>query len=311
MKVIFMGTPDFSVGTLEALVAAGHEVVLAVTQPDKPKGRGKEMQFTPVKEAALRHQIPVFQPKKVRDPECMEELRKYNADIMVVIAFGQILPQEILDMTPYGCVNVHASLLPKYRGGAPIHKAIIDGEKETGVTIMYMDVKMDTGDMISKVVVPIGEKDHTGSMFEKLSLAGAELLTQTLPKLLAGELEATPQNHEEATFAWNIKREDERIDWYKPANVLYNQVRGLHPWPVAFTQLDDLSVKIWWAEPNNHLYDAEPGTIVKVEKDGIVVACGDHAGLKITDIQISGKKRMDVASLLNGSHPIEVGKKFN
>ena len=175
MKVIFMGTPDFSVGTLEALVEAGHEVVLAVTQPDKPKGRGKEMQFTPVKEAALKHDIPVFQPKKVRDEDCMEELRKYNADIMVVIAFGQILPQEILDMTPYGCVNVHASLLPKYRGAAPIQWSIIDGEKVTGVTTMQMDAGLDTGDMLLKTEVKI-EKDETGgSLFDKLSEVGAKL----------------------------------------------------------------------------------------------------------------------------------------
>ena len=308
-RVVFMGTPDFSVPVLETIIREGYEVVGVVTQPDRPVGRKRILTPTPVKQKAMEHGIPVFQPEKIK--EDYDQVLALNPDLIVTAAFGQIIPKILLDAPKHGCINVHASLLPKYRGGAPIHKAIIDGETETGVTIMYMDVKMDTGDMISKVVVPIGEKDHTGSMFEKLSVAGAELLKETLPKLLAGEIEATPQNHEEATFAWNIKREDERIDWYKPATTLYNQVRGLHPWPVAFTQLDDLAVKIWWAEPNNHLYDAEPGTIVKVEKDGIVVACGDHAGLKITDIQISGKKRMDVASLLNGSHPIEVGKKFN
>ncbi|MEE1236762.1 MAG: methionyl-tRNA formyltransferase, partial [Turicibacter sp.] len=307
--VVFMGTPDFSVPVLETIIKEGYEVVGVVTQPDRPVGRKRILTPTPVKQKALEHNIPVFQPEKIKDD--YQTVLDWNPDLIITAAFGQIIPKVLLDAPKFGCINVHASLLPKYRGGAPIHKAIIDGEKETGVTIMYMDVKMDTGDMISKVVVPIEENDHTGSMFEKLSVAGAELLAETLPKLLAGEIEAVPQNHEEATFAWNIKREDERIDWYKPANVLYNQVRGLHPWPVAFTQLDDLSVKIWWAEPNNHLYDAEPGTIVKVEKDGIVVTCGDHAGLKITDIQISGKKRMDVVSLLNGSHPIEVGKKFN
>ncbi|MBQ1769408.1 MAG: methionyl-tRNA formyltransferase [Turicibacter sp.] len=308
-RVVFMGTPDFSVPVLETIIKEGYEVVGVVTQPDRPVGRKRILTPTPVKQKALEHNIPVFQPEKIKDD--YQTVLDWNPDLIITAAFGQIIPKVLLDAPKFGCINVHASLLPKYRGGAPIHKAIIDGEKETGVTIMYMDVKMDTGDMISKVVVPIEENDHTGSMFEKLSVAGAELLAETLPKLLAGEIEAVPQNHEEATFAWNIKREDERIDWYKPANVLYNQVRGLHPWPVAFTQLDDLSVKIWWAEPNNHLYDAEPGTIVKVEKDGIVVTCGDHAGLKITDIQISGKKRMDVVSLLNGSHPIEVGKKFN
>ena len=183
MKVIFMGTPDFSVGTLEALIEAGHDVVLAVTQPDKPKGRGKEMQFTPVKECALKHGIPVYQPKKVREPECIEELRKYEADIMVVIAFGQILPKEILEMTPYGCVNVHASLLPKYRGAAPIQWSIIDGETVTGVTTMQMDEGLDTGDMLLKTEIVIEEKETGGSLHDKLAAAGAKLCVETLKAL--------------------------------------------------------------------------------------------------------------------------------
>ena len=225
-RVVFMGTPDFSVPVLETIIREGYEVVGVVTQPDRPVGRKRILTPTPVKQKAMEHGIPVFQPEKIK--EDYDQVLAWNPDLIVTAAFGQIIPKILLDAPKHGCINVHASLLPKYRGGAPIHKAIIDGETETGVTIMYMDVKMDTGDMISKVVVPIGEKDHTGSMFEKLSVAGAELLKETLPKLLAGEIEATPQNHEEATFAWNIKREDERIDWYKPATTLYNQVRGLH-----------------------------------------------------------------------------------
>ncbi len=299
-RVVFMGTPDFSVPVLETIIKDGYEVVGVVTQPDRPVGRKRLLTPTPVKQKALEHGIPVFQPEKIR--EDYQTVLDWNPDLIITAAFGQIIPKVLLDAPKFGCINVHASLLPKYRGGAPIHQAIIDGEAETGVTIMYMDVKMDTGDMISKVVVPIGEKDHTGSMFEKLSEAGAKLLSQTLPELLAGRLVATPQNHEEATFAFNIKRENERMDWSKPARVLYNQVRGLHPWPVAFTQLDDLTVKVWWAEPEEVTYDAE---------DGVVVACGDQHGLKLTDLQLSGKKRMDVASLLNGSHPFEVGKQFN
>ena len=308
-RVVFMGTPDFSVPVLETIIKDGYEVVGVVTQPDRPVGRKRLLTPTPVKQKALEHGIPVFQPEKIR--EDYQTVLDWNPDLIITAAFGQIIPKVLLDAPKFGCINVHASLLPKYRGGAPIHQAIIDGEAETGVTIMYMDVKMDTGDMISKVVVPIGEKDHTGSMFEKLSEAGAKLLSQTLPELLAGRLVATPQNHEEATFAFNIKRENERMDWSKPARVLYNQVRGLHPWPVAFTQLDDLTVKVWWAEPEEVTYDAAPGTIVKVAKDGVVVACGDQHGLKLTDLQLSGKKRRDVASLLNGSHPFEVGKQFN
>ena len=246
-RVVFMGTPDFSVPVLETIIKDGYEVVGVVTQPDRPVGRKRLLTPTPVKQKALEHGIPVFQPEKIR--EDYQTVLDWNPDLIITAAFGQIIPKVLLDAPKFGCINVHASLLPKYRGGAPIHQAIIDGEAETGVTIMYMDVKMDTGDMISKVVVPIGEKDHTGSMFEKLSEAGAKLLSQTLPELLAGRLVATPQNHEEATFAFNIKRENERMDWSKPARVLYNQVRGLHPWPVAFTQLDDLTVKVWWAEP--------------------------------------------------------------
>ena len=263
-RVVFMGTPDFSVPVLETIIKDGYEVVGVVTQPDRPVGRKRLLTPTPVKQKALEHGIPVFQPEKIR--EDYQTVLDWNPDLIITAAFGQIIPKVLLDAPKFGCINVHASLLPKYRGGAPIHQAIIDGEAETGVTIMYMDVKMDTGDMISKVVVPIGEKDHTGSMFEKLSEAGAKLLAQTLPELLAGRLTAIPQNHDEATFAFNIKRENERMDWSKPARVLYNQVRGLHPWPVAFTQLEELPVKVWWAEPEEKTYDAEPGTIVKVSK---------------------------------------------
>ena len=308
-RIVFMGTPDFSVPVLETIIKAGYEVVGVVTQPDRPVGRKRVLTPTPVKQKALDYGIPVFQPEKIK--EDYQPVLDWNPDLIITAAFGQIIPKVLLDAPRLGCINVHASLLPKYRGGAPIHKAIIDGEKETGVTIMYMDVAMDTGDMISKVVVPIEEEDHTGSMFEKLSVAGSELLAETLPKLIAGELTATPQNHEEATFAWNIKRENERIDWQKSAREVYNHIRGLHPWPVAFTTLDELPVKIWWAKPLENTYDAVSGTIVKVEKDGIIVVCGDQKGLKITDLQLSGKKRMDVKQLLNGTHPIEVGKAFN
>lgn len=308
-RVVFMGTPDFSVPVLETVIKDGYEVIGVVTQPDRPVGRKRVLTPTPVKQKALEYDIPVFQPEKIKEDH--QQVLDWNPDLIITAAFGQIIPKAILDVPKLGCINVHASLLPKYRGGAPIHKAIMDGEKETGVTIMYMDVKMDTGDMISKVVVPIEEDDHTGSMFEKLSIAGAKVLAQTLPGLIAGEIKATPQNHEEATFAWNIKREDEKIDWNKTAREVYNHVRGLHPWPVAFTTIDEMSVKIWWATPIEKEFNSEAGTIVSVEKDGIVVACGDGKGLKLTDLQLSGKKRMDMTSLLNGAHPFEAGKKFN
>ena len=305
-RVVFMGTPDFSVSVLEKLIEENYNIVGVVTQPDRPVGRKRVLTPTPVKALALAHDLPVFQPEKIR--EDYEQVLQWNPDLIITAAFGQIIPKVLLDLPKHGCVNVHASLLPKYRGGAPIHKSIIEGEKETGVTIMYMDVKMDTGDMISKVIVPIEQDDHVGTMFEKLSVAGAKLLTETLPALLAGELVATPQNHDEATFAWNIKREDELIDWNKSAQAVYNQIRGLHPWPVAYTVLDGVTMKVWWGQLTSKRYDEVPGTIVEIQKDGFVVVCGDHTGIKITDLQISGKKRMDVRSLLNGTHPIETGK---
>lgn len=307
MKVIFMGTPDFSVGTLEALVAAGHEVVLAVTQPDKPKGRGKEMQFTPVKEAALRHQIPVFQPKKVRDPECMEELRKYNADIMVVIAFGQILPQEILDMTPYGCVNVHASLLPKYRGAAPIQWSIIDGEDVTGVTTMQMDAGLDTGDMLLKTEVKIEENETGGSLHDKLAEAGAKLCVETLKALEDKTVTPEKQGETPTAYARMLDKKLGNIDWTMDAVSIERLIRGLNPWPSAYTMWDGKVIKIWAARVVEGSKEQEPGTVVRVEKDSITVQTGSGQ-LQIMELQLQGKKRMDTAAFLRGYHVDELTK---
>lgn len=299
MKVIFMGTPDFSVGTLEALVEAGHEVVLAVTQPDKPKGRGKEMQFTPVKEAALRHDIPVFQPKKVRDPECMEELRKYHADIMVVIAFGQILPQEILDMTPYGCVNVHASLLPKYRGAAPIQWSIIDGEEVTGVTTMQMDAGLDTGDMLLKTEIKIEADETGGSLHDKLAEAGATLCVETLKAL--EEKTVTPQKQGETptAYAKMLDKKLGNIDWTMDAVSIERLIRGLNPWPSAYTMWNGKVMKIWRGEVLEASGEQIPGTIVAVSKDSFTVQTG-KGQLRILELQLQGKKRMDAAAFLRG-----------
>ena len=300
MKVIFMGTPDFSVGTLEALAEAGHEVVLAVTQPDKPKGRGGKMQYTPVKEAALARDIPVYQPKKIREPECIEELKKYNADIMVVIAFGQILPKEILQMTPYGCINVHASLLPKYRGAAPIQWAVIDGEQESGVTIMYMDTGLDTGDMLAKTVVPLEPEETGGSLFEKLSEAGAKLLVETLPRLECGDIspEKQPKDSPNA-YARMITKADGRIDWTKDAAAIERLVRGLNPWPSAYSCLDGKTLKIWQAVVCEEESSLEPGTVVRTDKKAIYVQTGKGI-LKLEEIQLEGKKRMCCDAFLRG-----------
>lgn len=307
MKVIFMGTPDFSVGTLNALVEAGHEVVLAVTQPDKPKGRGGKMQLTPVKEAAISHGIPVFQPKRIRTSECIEELKKYHADIMVVIAFGQILPKEILEMTPYGCVNIHASLLPKYRGAAPIQWAVINGEKVSGVTTMQMDEGLDTGDMLLKTEVVLDEKETGESLHDKLAEAGAKLCVETLKGLEAGSITPEKQGESPTEYARMLDKNLGNIDWTASAESIERLIRGLNSWPSAYTDWDGKVMKIWGADvyPSQEKKEALPGTVVKVEKDGFFVQTGEGM-LKVTQLQIPGKKKMDAASFLRG-YQIEEG----
>lgn len=309
MKVIFMGTPDFSVSTLEALAEAGHEVVLAVTQPDKPKGRGGKMQYTPVKEAALARDIPVYQPKKIREPECIEELKKYNADIMVVIAFGQILPKEILQMTPYGCINVHASLLPKYRGAAPIQWAVIDGEKFSGVTTMQMNEGLDTGDMILKTEIPLDPKETGGSLHDKLAEAGAKLCVETLKAIEDHTATFEKQGESPTEYARMLDKKLGNIDWNTSAVRIERLVRGLNSWPSAYTHWDKKVVKIWRAKAEaDGTVKAEPGTVLSVEKDSFTVQTGDGV-LRVLELQIPGKKRMDTGAFLRG-YTIESGVKF-
>lgn len=311
MKVIFMGTPEFSVGTLEALLEAGHEVVLAVTQPDKPKGRGKEMQFPPVKEAALRHGIEVYQPKKIREKECIEKLSCYKADIMVVIAFGQILPKEILEMTPYGCVNVHASLLPKYRGAAPIQWAVINGEKESGVTTMQMDEGLDTGDMLLKTAIVLDEKETGGSLHDKLAEAGAKLCVETLKKLEEGSIRPEKQGESPTAYARMLDKAMGKIDWEKDAVSIERLIRGLNPWPSAYTTWENKTMKIWdasviWETPGEQT--AQPGEITAVSRQDFTVKTG-NGSLIIKELQIPGKKRMDAGSFLRG-YQIKEGMKL-
>lgn len=301
MRVIFMGTPDFSVGTLEALIAAGHEVCLAVTQPDKPKGRGGRMQYTPVKEKALFYNIPVYQPKRVRDPECVEELRKYKADVMVVVAFGQILPKEILEMTPYGCINVHASLLPKYRGAAPIQWAIIEGEKVTGVTTMQMDESLDTGDMILKTEVPVTADETGESLHDKLAAAGAALCVETLKALEDGTAVREKQGDSPTAYAKMLTKELGNIDWAEPAVKIERLVRGLNSWPSAYTHWNGKVMKIWRAAAEaSETADVQPGTVVSVEKESFAVQTGDGV-LRVLEVQMPGKKRMDAGAFLRGN----------
>ena len=309
MRIIFMGTPDFSVGTLEALVEAGHEVCLVVTQPDKPKGRGKEMQYTPVKEAALKHGIEVYQPRRIREAECVEKLRQYNADIMVVIAFGQIIPKEILEMVPYGCVNVHASLLPKYRGAAPIQWSIIDGEAVTGVTTMQMDEGLDTGDMLLKTEVPITAEETGESLHDKLAKAGAALCVETLAKLQEGSIVPEKQGESPTAYAKMLDKKLGNIDWTKSAVEIERLVRGLNSWPSAYTYWNKKVVKIWKASVTDEKSNEQAGTVEKVEKDGFYVQTGNGL-LKVLELQIPGKKRMDAGAFLRG-YTIEPGEVFH
>ncbi|WP_087972959.1 methionyl-tRNA formyltransferase [Oceanobacillus rekensis] len=308
-RIVFMGTPDFSVPILRTLVDSDYEVVLVVTQPDRPKGRKRIITPPPVKIEAEKNNIPVFQPEKLKND--YEEILKYKPDLIVTAAYGQLLPNEILETPEFGCINVHASLLPELRGGAPIHYAIIKGKKETGITIMYMVEKLDAGDILTQQSVPIEEKDHVGSMHDKLSKVGAELLISTLPRLFSNELTPVKQDDSIATFASNIKREQEKIDWNNSNVEIYNQIRGLHPWPVAFTTYENKVMKIWWGIPDDTLYEGKtPGEIVqKLDSETFTVICGDQKGIKVMEIQPAGKKRMTVREYLQGSSDrIKIGK---
>lgn len=312
MNVVFMGTPDFAVPSLRALLEQGYNVVAVVTQPDRPKGRKRELAPTPVKAEAMKHGIPVLQPVKLRDPAAVEEIIGFKPDLIVTAAYGQILPKSLLAVPQHGCINVHGSLLPKYRGGAPIQHAVMNGEAVTGVTVMYMAAGLDTGDMISKVEVPITDEDTAGTLFDKLSMAGAELLRATLPDLLAGRIEAVPQNEADATYSPNISREDERIDWTKSSLQLFNHIRGLNPMPGAFTLLNGEVFKVWASlKPddldgkNGSAGKATPGTVLEMTDDGLEVATGSGS-IRLTHVQPAGKKAMSVSDLKRGA-PIAKG----
>ncbi|RIN76701.1 methionyl-tRNA formyltransferase [Staphylococcus simulans] len=308
-RIIFMGTPDFSTKVLEMLIAK-EDVIAVVTQPDRPVGRKRVMTPPPVKEVALQNGIEIYQPEKISQSEDLQTLIDLKPDLIVTAAFGQILPKALLDAPRLGAINVHASLLPKYRGGAPIHQAIIDGEKETGVTIMYMAPKLDAGDIISQQAIDIEANDDVGSMHDKLSFLGADLLAKTLPDIINGTNDRIEQNEDEATFASNISREDERIDWSESAQDIYNHIRGLSPWPVAYTKLDDKNMKLYKA----HIVEGKagkPGEIIETTKKAIIVGTGSSDAIALTDIQLSGKKRMPTANFLSGYQDDLVGKELN
>ncbi|SDF07746.1 methionyl-tRNA formyltransferase [Fontibacillus panacisegetis] len=304
MNIVFMGTPDFAVPSLESLIKEGYNVVGVVTQPDRPQGRKKILTPTPVKEAALKYGLPVLQPQRMRSPEAVEELAALSPDLIVTAAYGQILPAAVLEMPQYGCLNVHGSLLPKYRGGAPIQRSIINGEKETGITLMYMAEGLDTGDMIAKSVVPIEDKDTSGTIFEKLSIAGAKLLIEQLPRVLDGTADRIPQNDEESTYARNLSREDERIDWSASSREVFNRVRGLVPFSGGFTLWNEEVFKIWEiAKPTQAGVGSSsgevPGTVLHLSGDGIEVKTGDGSVL-LTRVQPAGKKTMETSEFIRG-----------
>ena len=305
MKVVFMGTPDFAVPSLEMLIEK-HEVVAVVTQPDKPKGRGKKMVYPVIKEKALEHNITVLQPNKVREEEFIEVLKELNADIIVVVAYGQILPESILNMPKYGCINVHGSLLPKYRGAAPIQWSVINGEKKTGVTTMYMAKGLDSGDMLLKGEMDILEDDTFGSLRDRMSLVGAKVLEETLEKIQSGSVERIEQNHNEATYAPMIEKETGHINWEKGSDEIINLIKGMDPQPGAFCIYKDEVLKVWKAVKAEDKYEsANIGEIVDINKKGFIVKTNDGA-LLITEIQAKGGKRMTTDAYMRG-HEIEKG----
>ena len=301
MRIVFMGTPDFAVGSLQALCeSCKHEILAVVTQPDRPKGRGNKLLQTPVKEYALEQGLTVYQPQKVKTPEFVELLHELQPELIVVAAFGQFLSKEILELPKYGCINVHASLLPKYRGAAPIQYAIIKGEKESGVTIMQMDIGMDTGAMLDKVVVPIAENTTMGELHDALREQGAALLLEVIDKIATGTAVAEPQDNEQATYATLLDRSMEHIDWSKTAQEVHNLIRGFNPAPSTFTKLPNgKSLKIWGSKMTDKSSAAAAGTVIETGKHSFFVACGEGV-LEITEVQPESKKRMPTQVFLNG-----------
>ncbi|MGB9885544.1 MAG: methionyl-tRNA formyltransferase [Moorellales bacterium] len=305
MRLVFCGTPDFALPSLKRLASSRHRVLAVVTQPDRPKGRGRIPQPPPVKQLAQKLGLEVRQPDKIKDPDFLAWLDSLRPEVLVVVAYGRILPPEMLDLPSRGSINLHASLLPRYRGAAPIHWAVINGETETGVTTMYITPELDAGDIILQRAVPIGERDTAGSLHDRLAEVGAELLVETLDRVEQGEAPRRPQEAGQATYAPPLKPEDEKIDWRWPARTVYNRVRGLNPWPGAYGRWRGKRVKVWWVELGERLAAGEhkPGTIVAVDERGIEVACGDGQAVRIQQLQPEGKAVMTAAEFIRGYRP--------
>ncbi|MFO7982719.1 MAG: methionyl-tRNA formyltransferase [Desulfuromonadales bacterium] len=297
IRTVFMGTPDFALETLKGLIEAGVDLCAVYTQPDRPSGRGRKLTPPPVKVLAEQHDIPVFQPPKLRAPEAVEQLRELEPDLIVVVAFGQILPKSVLEIPEYGCINVHASLLPRYRGAAPINKAIIDGEESTGITTMLMDEGLDTGDMLVRKSLAIGPEETAGELHHRLALLGRETMVETLARLCAGTLEPEPQDDEKSSYAPMLKKEDGRIDWSRSAEEIHNQVRGLDPWPGAYTKLEGKDIKLFGTSPLEG--SGEPGTVLSADSEGVRIACGEGV-LLCRELQLPGRKRLPTADFVRG-----------
>lgn len=308
-KIIFAGTPDFAASHLQALVDSGVDVVAVYTQPDRPAGRGRKLQASPVKQIALENEIPVYQPISLRDEAAQAELAALNADLMIVVAYGLILPQVVLDTPRLGCVNVHASILPRWRGAAPIHRALLAGDKETGVTLMQMEAGLDTGPMLAKVFTPIDQNESSGELHDRLAALGSNMLVEQLPELLAGKLTPEIQDDALANYANKLEKTEGKIDWNQPAEVIARQVRGLSPWPVAYTSLDDKNVRIWKAEAQPD--SGQAGVLIKADKQGVLIGCGEGS-LLIKTIQMPGGRATEAAALLNSNnHPFVEGLRFD
>ena len=305
MRIVFMGTPDFAEASLRKLIEEGFEVVGVFTQPDKPRGRGMELSFSPVKETALRAGLPVFQPEKMRDGTAFAQIKDLQPDILVVVAYGKMLPDDILALPRYGAVNVHGSLLPKYRGAAPIQWAVLNGDKTTGVSTMYLAHEMDSGDVIYSEETEIGEKETSGELFNRLMLMGAELLVKTLRAIENGTAPRVPQDDSQASYVGQLDKSYSPIDWDRPPRAVLKQIYGLQPWPVATMELDGKLCRVFGAEYTDSHTDKQPGQIVSAGKDGIKIACAAGETLCITELQAPGKKRMAAADYLRG-HPIQV-----
>lgn len=308
LRTVFMGTPEFALGTLAELLSFGLPLIGVYTQPDRPSGRGKQLTPPPVKQLALAHGLPVYQPLKLRLPEVVEELRALAPELIVVVAYGQILPKSVLEIPRYGCINVHASLLPRYRGASPINQAILDGATETGVTTMVMDVGLDTGDMLVRRVTPIGPDETAGALHDRLANLGRDAMRETLERLCAGTLVREPQDDALSSYAPMLKKEQGRIDWSRPAAELHNLVRGLDPWPGAYTLLAGEPLKVARTRPAETPPPAPPGTVLAADRDGVRIACGQGV-LTVGELQLPGRKRLPAADFLRG-HPLPPGTRL-